>query len=612
MNRDRSEQTLYVDEDEPVCVGFHPGASQQRSDLAVVICPPFGWDEVCSYRPRWEWARELSRAGYPTARLSFPSTGDSAGSPRDPARVKAWIDAVGITATWVRDTTEASRVAAIGIGLGGIIAYCATAGGAALDDLVLWGAPSRGRAMLRELRAFSKLEFTRFFEGLQVPPSLPEGELEAGGFLLSAQTTRDLDAIDVASLPLPASANRQVLLLERDGIAPEAELIEAVKRSGAEVRVAPGEGYGAMTSHPQRAQAPREVMALVTRWLEEGREARGRAGSETPSAPKPYTPGPESAVATSQARPKTVMSSAGGVEVAETPFSIPQPFGALRGIISEPVGKQEHGVCALLLNAGAVRRTGPSRMWVELARRWAGRGVNVVRLDVEGIGDSDGDAGAYAEDAGLYVPRLIPQVLHSMDVLEQRGLGSRFVLVGLCAGAYWSFHAALQDHRVSAALMLNPRALIWDEDLAPARDFKALLGSKRSWSRIRRNATPERVRALSVWMLGAPKRKLTRRDEAVSKQQAQDEALDKLRTMPTRAMFLFATGEPLEEELAESGWLSLLEQQSNVTIERIPVRDHTMRPTWAQGLVHQALDRALERELADAGTTAGSVMQGAG
>jgi hypothetical protein len=167
----------------------------------------------------------------------------------------------------------------------------------------------------------------------------------------------------------------------------------------------------------------------------------------------------------------------------------------------------------------------------------------------------------------------------------------------LCAGAYWSFHAALRDQRVVSALMLNSRALIWDEDPGPARDFRALLGSKRSWSRIRRNATPERVRALSAWMLGAPKRKLTHR--AHRNQVAFDEALDHLRRLPTRAMFLFADGEPLEEELIASGWMEEMKHWPNVTFERVAVRDHTMRPNWAQKRVHEALDRALERELAE-------------
>ena len=64
-------------------------------------------------------------------------------------------------------------------------------------------------------------------------------------------------------------------------------------------------------------------------------------------------------------------------------------------------------------------------------------------------------------------------------------------------------------------------------------------------------------------------------------------------------MFLFSTGEPVEEELLESGWMEEMKRSPNVTFERVAVRDHTMRPNWAQKRVHEALDRALERELAE-------------
>jgi len=225
-------------------------------------------------------------------------------------------------------------------------------------------------------------------------------------------------------------------------------------------------------------------------------------------------------------------------------------------------------------------------MWVEAARRWAARGVPSLRLDVEGIGDDDGDPAPYTEDAGLYVPELVPQVLAALDVLQERGVGERFMLGGLCSGAYWSFHAALQDARVTTALMLNPRALIWDPAVAPAHDFRALRTEPLSWSKIRNKASVRRTVALALWMFTARRRKAS-----------VDDALDRLHVSGKRALLLFSDHEPLYDDLILSGRMAQLEQWANLTVEYVHVRDHTLRPTSSQRQAHAALDRALDREL---------------
>lgn len=570
----QSAQTIYLNDAaaDPVCLIFQPSERVPARDTAVILCPPFGWDEACSYRSRREWAQTLAGAGYPSVRLSFPSTGDSGGGPRDPGRLDAWTAAVASTARWVRAATTVRQVVAIGIGLGGLVVYRAVVSGAPIDDLVLWATPTRGRSLVRQLRAFSKLEAARFFEGNEPPPPLPAGELEAGGFLLSAETVEELEGLELTALALPPASSRRVLLLGQDGIGPESHLRDQLESRGVAVTVDAGRGYAMMTSPPQQARAPRELIERVQEWLDET--------SAFTSVTKPD-------VATTDRRHSTLMNIGNDEQARETALTIEQPFGSMVGILTEPLRSREIPLCAVLLNAGAVRRIGPNRMWVEAARRWAARGVPTLRLDIEGIGDADGDAGPYVEDAGLYVPALVPQVLAALDDLQARGLGERFVLGGLCSGAYWSLHAALADSRVSAALMLNPRALVWDPRLAPAHDFRRLRTAPMSWSTIRRKASLERTLALATWMLSSRQRKT-----------AVDDVLDRLRTSGKRALLLFADQEPLQQDLVLSGRIVMLEQWPNVTLEYVGVRDHTLRPLWSQRKVHEALDRALDRELA--------------
>jgi hypothetical protein len=559
----------------------HRPAPDQARDTAVLVCPPFGWDEVCSYRSLRTWGESLAAAGYATLRINYPSTGDSGGSVRDPDRVGAWTSAIAEAAEFTRSELGARRVVGLGIGLGGVLAYQAVAEGAPIDDLVLWATPARARALVRQFRAFSKLERSLFFDGLETPPELPDGELEAGGFLLTAETVNRLEALDLALVDLPRPGERRVLLLERDGLPIDAALREHLERAGVQVTLAPGPGFADMTSHPQQAESSPEVIETVQGWLD-GSVAAARALTDS--------------IATQSAE---IRSGADHL-VRETPIAIPETFGNLAGVLTEPLEGSDHGLCVVLLNAGAVRRTGPNRMWVEAARRWAQQGVPSLRLDIEGIGDADGAETPYREDGAMYEPEITPQVVSALDYLQARGAGDRFVLAGLCASANWAFHVAVQDPRVSGVMLINLRAFFWDRELVPARDLRALFSEPFSLSRIRRVATGPRIRSLLRWVAGSPARLLhrlvTREPPGAAVEREIDTVLDAFVASGKRALFLFTEHEPVYDELVHSGRAERLAAAPNVTFERIRVRDHTMRPSWAQSQGHAALDRALARE----------------
>ena len=565
---------------------LHRPSPETMRDTAVVLCPPFGWEEISSYRSLRFWALRLAEAGYATIRVSLPGTADSSGGPRDPERVRAWTGAIRSAAVALHIHTAGRRIAAVGIKLGGVLAYLAAADAAPIDDLVLWGVPARPRTLLREMRAFSKLERARSFEGIE-PPPLPAGEIEAGGFVLSASTVSDLERLDLSAIELPPAPSRRVLLLERDGLEIDVGLRDTLERTGVGVTVAPGDGFGKMCSPPQHARPPLAVIEHVQAWLDAGSAPRDGSLSSEPL----HIDG--MCVAD--------IHLGDGNVVRETPISIEQPFGRLAGVLAEPIAQPNHGLGVVLLNAGAVRRTGPSRLWVEAARRWAAQGIPTLRLDAEGLGDADGDETRYSEDHALYSPAFVSQVLSALDYLQERGIGDRFILGGLCAGATWSLHAALRDRRVCAVLMLNLQVVVWDSGLTPARDIHALLTQRFSLSRFRRVATARRVRGFLRWMLGAPLRWLRRlvsgEPSTAATAREVDRALEGLLASNKRALWLFSNYEPLYDELVRSGWADRLAGSPNMTFAHIAVRDHTMRPSWCQRQVHAALDRVVQLEL---------------
>lgn len=603
---------LYLNDGrDPVFGIFHAPAQGAERDTAVLICPPFGWDETCSYRSRRDWARQLADEGFPSLRIDLPGTGDSGGSPHDQQRLATWADALGSAVAELRSMTGCTRVAAIGIGLGGLLICDAISHGAAIEDVVLWAAPGRGRTLLRELRTFASLEDSELVpvpEEALTPSVTAEGEVWVGGFVLPPETAEALEALDVSKLTFPNGLPGRALLLGRDGIAVDKRLRERLEATGASVTLSAGSGYGEMMARPHDALSPLDVFAEVSQWL------KANTSSTEPTAAQPEQPSghttttvPAPAARSRPAPPPSRSSSieleVDGARIREAPITIAQPFGELFGVLAEPLGEHVGETCAVLLNAGAIRRIGPNRMWVETARRWSALGVPTVRLDLEGIGDADGDSGAFGEMAGLYVPALVDQVRGALDRLAALGYGPRFVLAGLCSGAYWAFHAALTDERVVAAYLLNPRALFWDPTLEVTREVRKALLRSSAWRKVLRGEIPiERMAGLAYRTPGVLARRAVARVARGAARQTRggdrlDLAFDRLRDEGKRIELMFSSGEPLYEELESEGRLDRLDRWPNVGLELVAGNIHTLRSANAQASAHQALDRALEVEL---------------
>jgi len=629
---------VYLRVDSEVVFGVYHAALGAQTRSPVLICPPFGWSEVCSYRARRAWAQDLAARGHATLRIDLPSTGDSTGTSDDPQRLQAWSDAVSSAAAWLGEQASVAAVAAIGIGLGGQLICRAAAAGAPIEQAVLWSTPAQGKALLRELRTFARLESTQvaLAQSEEARPSPPAANardaepspaaatvLEAGGFALSEETAGALAALDLAQLSFTAGRPRRALLLGREGIDTDPRLCEHLRASGVEVALDAGEGYGSMMAEPQEARPPRDTFARVAAWLAEAPAAGSRAGgigdagSRTAGASAgEHAESPEAVAGTAApsshpARPAAsevpeLELTLAGARVRERAISVEQPFGRLFGILAEPLDAPPAPLTAVLLNAGAIRRIGPNRMWVEIARRWAARGVPSLRLDVEGIGDADGDAARYRDVAELYVPELVDQVRAALDALEQAGLATPFVLTGLCSGAYWSFHAALADTRVTAALMLNPQVLFWDDaqvSQETVRELRKAFLRRSSWARALRGGSSvtragELLRALPTGIAVLARRRLAGQRMAAPGDEALQEALRQLDRAGQRALFVFSGQEPLYEELARGGGVERLQRWPQVELVRIPGHDHTLRPPAARRGACAALDRALERELA--------------
>jgi pimeloyl-ACP methyl ester carboxylesterase len=108
----------------------------------------------------------------------------------------------------------------------------------------------------------------------------------------------------------------------------------------------------------------------------------------------------------------------------------------------------------VFFNTSNEEHTGTSRLWVELARRWAGDGVRCVRFDLTGVGDSP-DFPAQPTPV-WYEQEWLEDVEDVVRELQPQDPANT-ILIGLCSGAYYAAEGALA-FGARGACLLNPPA----------------------------------------------------------------------------------------------------------------------------------------------------------
>ena len=531
----------------------------------VVLAPPFGWEEMASYPVRREWASSLAERGWPVLRLDWPSTGDSPGLPGDLDRLDAWCEALEDAVEWLRAETGVVRVATIGLSLGGLVAVEAIRRGVRCEDLVLWPVHRDGRAFLRAERALSSLQSARSPADHE---ALPPGWLESSGYVLAESTISTLQPVQ-GWIEAPSSLER-VLLLDREGTAVDPAVIAGFRAAGTEVQTGRGEGYVAMIYAPHWPKAPFGVINQVAQWLV--------------SAPPGHA-----------AETRVVASSheLRLTDAREYALEFPCERGAAFAIVTEPDRRDPTLPTLVLLPAWAERRSGPNRMWTEAARRAAARGGAAVRLDLPGVGDSVGDREWLANTLNVVDPVIVTEIRQILDQLDEAGLGTEFVLVGLSVGAYWAFRTVAADTRVLGALAINPGV----EALSPEQQASEVMRKiyfvlRPSWWRriIRREVRLSSLVHLARTTLRV--RLASLRQSAIAKDTRSP--LEKtLSEIGERGAFLTlaAVGEErLDGVLTAEGLRERLLEWPRIQLVDLDSLDHNVRPIRAQRQVHTLIE----------------------
>lgn len=576
---------------------FHPPAvlSGQTRGCLVVMCNPIGYDAICTHRHYRVLAHQLADAGFAVLRYDHHGTGDSAGTDEDPERFPSWIGGVATAVTFGKQLSNTSQVSLFGVRMGATLALAAAMDEPLADSLVAWAAFPSGSLYLREMRALRQL---RDADGAAPPVAHDAGAdlgEEAAGYLFTASTIAELGGLSLLTGTTPPAP--KVLLLARDDVPANDKLARHLLKIGSEVAQPVVPGYAAMMFDTFDAIVPVEAFAQIAAWLDGQHPLRAALTSSTAST-----------------APRLIAGSRGAEsDVVESPVA----FGAdgqFFGVLSESLHPQgtrgQTGI--VLVNVGSNHHIGPNRMYVTQARTLASLGFLALRMDIGGVGESPASPGH--QDNHLYARHSVDDVLEAIRFLrEHRGV-KQVVLIGVCSGAYLSFHTAIADPSITSIVLINPQTFTWREgdslklkmsgDIKSLKFYRQQLFKPETWKRLVRGQINAAIIFAGVTKLLSKRLAVTVADsldgELISKDPAKLNVRGSFRKLLKGGMNIFLLYSAHDGGLPEMGTqlgrhASSLRKFENFKFECVDGADHTFTPIWAQRRLLDLLTQHLMR-----------------
>jgi len=591
MRSEAGPQALYFGPADGQLFGWlHLPADGSAPRTGLVICNPFGFEEVCAHRSLRDLAAAAAASGIATLRFDYAGCGDSAGDEFSPRQLESWVASVHEAAAFLKCSTGLDRVCLLGLRLGAAVASLAAVQRDDVQDLIAIAPVIRGRGYLRELRALDAVKRQARAHGE------PAGEyFESAGFLMTRETSESIAGLDLHALPRAPAG--MVLIVERDDLPGSDGWAETLQRLGADASVALWPGYIGMMDDPRRARTPDAIVQGITGRLSRCMVKAG-AGKDT---------GAHSARI-------VVPTNAGEVVVREKPLRLDTGSSVLFGILTDTLdahaGADRAGTRGVvMLNAGSVHRIGPDRMWVQLARAWAARGFVVLRLDISGIGDSPPRQGQPENE--VYSGQALEDVALALNYMRDRLGVQRLHLLGLCSGAYHAFKAAAAGHAIDSAVMINPLTFHWREGtvmdqelleadvLEVAHRYRRTVFSREPWVKLLRGqlhlrlVTEVVVRRVSSALIDA----LRDWARVLGLHFEQDLAEALLATVERgiRLSFVFAATSPGYDLLRRQGGrvVNRLRHRGGLSIDLVEDADHTFTHYEARKRLIPALERLM-------------------
>jgi pimeloyl-ACP methyl ester carboxylesterase len=285
----------------------------------------------------------------------------------------------------------------------------------------LWDSCESGQSFLREINALEALRRDDFHIVAGAP-------IETSEFVFSTRSAEAIRRIALSTTSAPFG--ERVLVVSRGDRGMSKRLQARLTQEGAEWQTT-DEQAALLDVDPMQAVLPERTLEDIVTWF---------CAPDPPLTAFEVADGPQSAI---------VSRAAGRFEVTERILALGSE--KLFAIVTEPVG-DVHGPLIVMFNAAIEEHTGPSRLWVDLSRRWAGYGLRSVRFDMRGLGDSPWPP--LPSENEFFFEDWFDDILSVTRELSPTDV-SDSLFIGLCSGAYWATEAAL-ELRARGVCVINP------------------------------------------------------------------------------------------------------------------------------------------------------------
>lgn len=436
---------------------LHIVKSKPIYDTGVVICQSLGVDYMNSYRPMRYVADYSALAGIPAFRFDYYATGDSSGLNEDRDRLDSWLGGIEDAIRELKKLTECSKIGLIGFRVGATFASLISER-TELDFLVLWAACESGRRYIREVKMLQKSAKNQSEEN-------ENKIIEAAGMVFGQSTVDSIDKINLLKLK---PETLRALIIPRDDLPINNKLKQSWIDAGLEVTQLALPGYTKMVADAHYVEVPHETIAKIISWIKKNV--------------------PESAEKILKHESLKNVNKSINIEHHNECLGNDVPCTVIESIITYGPGHKRFAILTepqanadiqkpiiILSNSGANHRVGPNRLYVLLARELSRKGFRCLRIDIASLGDSVQPGSS--EENVVYINNSSNEIRMAMQSFGDDYREQKYIVMGLCSGSYFSFHAALElkDVNIVKCILINPLTFYWQEGMSlessPTKNF---------------------------------------------------------------------------------------------------------------------------------------------